>query len=165
MKKRKKLVAIFLSMVFIMQAITVNAESGYASKSMNGNHSYTQYSCELFCLQVRWKAFWGAHGTSSTAWQGAKPFVADSIVHKDVLSCTGFGSINIGAGGSPSGGSVSASVSVSGHTVTYTYSVNNQWRINVDFYYRHSGMYAAWNVSMHTEAVVQLGSSFYSWRN
>lgn len=156
----KQITAAIMSFACLMfMAVPAQAASGYAKKSMKSSTSYTQYSCSFWGQSNFWDVWWGADGTSKTVWCGSKPYNADSITHKDVLSCTGIGSMSIGA--SPSG--PNAGASISGCTATYTYSVSNNWRINVNFNYKHTGLLAAWNYSMNTKAVVQFGSSFYSW--
>ncbi len=87
------------------------------------------------------------------------PFYADSIVHRDILSCTGIGTMGIGI--SPSG--PNASASISGHTATYSYSLNDAWYLDVNYGYKHTGLLACWNLSMRTNATVQIGSTFYTW--
>lgn len=158
----KRVVAVALScMVVLSMAITASASSGYARNSMKGSYAYTKYNCTFWTQSNFWDVSWGAKGTSRTAWVGLSPYNADSITHKDILSCSGIGSMGIGA--SPSG--PNASASLSGHSATYTYVVSNDWFINIDFNYKHTGLLAVWNCSMRTAATVQFGSNFYSFGN
>lgn len=91
-------------------------------------------------------------------WYGTNPYNADSITHCDILSCTGIGSMSIG--GSKSGPNFSASVS--GHTATWTYSVQNNWRVYSEYNYYTTGLLSGWSQKMRTQATVQFGSSFYT---
>lgn len=156
----KQLTAGLMAAVCVVgMSVPAQAASGYAKKTMNSSYSYTKYNCSFWGQSNFWDVWWGADGTSSTYWMGSNPVNADSITHKDVLSCTGVGSMSIGASAS----GPNASTSLSGHTATYSYTVSNKWYINVNYNYKHTGLLAAWNYSMDTKATVQLGSSFYSW--
>lgn len=159
----RRIVAALVVMVFLVSVVTIKASaaSGYAKKDMKNSYSYTQYRCSFWSQSNFWDVWWGANGTSNTAWLGSTPYNADNITHKDILSCTGIGSMSIGA--SPSGPNTSASIS--GSSATYSYSLSNTWRIDVNFTYKHTGLLAAWNYSMRTVATVQFGSTFYSWGN
>jgi len=157
----KKIISVFIVLVLVIAVLTVpvNAASGYAKKNMKSSYSTTEYSCSFWGQSNFWDVWWGAKGTSGTSWLGSSPYNADSITHKDILSCSGLGSMSIGI--SPSG--PNASSSMSGHSATYTYSIKNNWKINVNYNYKHTGLLAAWNYSMRTASTVQFGSSFYSW--
>lgn len=158
----KKVVAVALScMVVLSMAITASASSGYAKKTIKNSYAYTQYSCTFWSQSNFWDVWWGAKGNSRTAWLGSNPYNCDSITHKDILSCSGIGSMGVGA--SPSG--PNASASLSGHSVTYTYQVSNKWCIDINFNYKHTGLLAAWNYSMRTSATIQFGSTFYVFGN
>ena len=164
MRFLKKVTAgIMVAICVVSMSIPVHAASGYAKKNMKSSYSYTQYNCTFWGQSNFWDVWWGADGTSKTVWIGSNPFNADSITHKDILSCTGIGSMDIGADISSGGAGIGVSSSVSGHKATYTYSVSNKWNINVDFNYKHTGLLAAWNFDMDTKSVVQFGSSFYTW--
>ncbi|NCU26075.1 hypothetical protein EOM86_05055 [Candidatus Nomurabacteria bacterium] len=161
--RKRKLPVILLVVTLVVGALSVqiSALSGYASRNMNNSYSYTKFTCTFWVQNNFWDTWWGADGTSRTAWLGSSPVNADSIVHRDILSCTGIGSMGIGI--SPSG--PNASVSLSGHTATYSYSLDNDWRINTYYGYKHTGLLAFWNASMRTSATVRFGSNFYTWGN
>lgn len=163
LRNYKKTVASLVLIIILVAAFAVpaSAASGYARKDMKGSYSYTDYNCSFWFQSNFWDVWWGANGTSTTKWMGSTPFNADSITHRDILSCTGIGSMSIGA--SPSG--PNASAAISGTSATYTYSVSNDWRIAINYNYKHTGLLGAWNFGMRTSATVQFGSSFYSWGN
>lgn len=158
---KRKIVSLIVTLVLAITSfsVSVSANSGYARKDMKSSYSTTQYECSFWGQSNFWDVWWGADGESKTSWFGKTPYYADSISHKDILSCTGTGSMSIGA--SPSG--PNASGSISGTTATYSYSVSDDWKVFIDFNYKHTGLLAAWNYKMRTQATVQFGSSFYTW--
>lgn len=157
-KSKISVTLLVIILIISTLAIPVNAASGYASKDMQNSYSYTQYNCSFWSQSHFWDVSFGADGTSATKWLGVSPFNADSITHKDILYCSGAGSLSIGA--SPSG--PNASVSISGTTATYTYSVSNEWQININYNYQHR-IFMLFSGGMNTFATVQLGTAFYSW--
>jgi hypothetical protein len=162
-RKTNRLLAILVAITLVISvfAAPISALSGYASKNMMGSYSYTKYNCSFWFQNNFWDGWWGVDGTSRTAWLGLSPLNADSIVHRDILSCTGIGSMGIGL--SPGGPNLSTSIS--GHTATFSYTVEDTWYINTNYGYIITGMLAAWNHSVRTSATVQFGSTFYTWSN
>ncbi|MDR2267409.1 MAG: hypothetical protein LBE09_07520 [Christensenellaceae bacterium] len=132
--------------------------SGYRRKDMQKSYSYTQYNSNIWTKSNFWDVEVHYDGTARTAWLGAVPFNADSIVHRDILTCSGIDSMSVGVSGS----GPNASVSVSGHSATYTYSIQNYWNISTDYNYYTRGLLAVWNLGQRAEASVQLGYSFYT---
>lgn len=153
-------IVLMIAICSLSSVLSASAAEGYARKAMKDAYSSTWYDCSFWAKSNFWDVWWGANGTSTTCWMGTSPYNADSIVHQDVLTCSGIGSMDISADTSKT---VGVSCSVSGHTATYTYSVSNDWRIDVDFSYKHTGLLGVWNMSMDTKATIQFGSSFYSW--
>lgn len=160
MKKiSKKIIAMLLCTSMLFSGIVcVNAASDSAKKKMKGSSSKTSYSCSMYWKNNLWDTELHADGTAKTIWSGANPYNADSIVHSNILSCTGVGSMSIG--GSKTGPNMSASVS--GHTATWTYTVQNTWKVDTTYNYYTKGLIAGWGQKMNTEATIQFGSSFYT---
>lgn len=158
--KIEKLASLLFVCAFITVIIgtDVSARSDSAKKKMKNSYSKTSYNCLMWWKNNVWDTELHAKGTSRTFWYGAKPLKADSIVHSNILSCTGIGSMSIG--GSKSGPSMAASVS--GHTATWTYTCKNTYKVDTSFNYYTRGLLAGWNQKMNTEATIQFGSKFYT---
>lgn len=137
---------------------TSGSASGYNDIAMCGSSSRTSYSCTFWGSGASSPAYWGCDGTSKTFWYGINPYNLTSITHRDIVCCSGIGTLSVGL--SPSG--PSATSAVSGHSVTYTYKVENAYYINVDMHYVHYGMVVAWGPYMYTHATLQDGSNFYN---
>lgn len=152
------IIALGMLVCAVLPKVTAASKSGYASFNMNGSYSRTMFSSDVWGKSNFWDVEVHYDGSSSTAWLGSTPYNADSITHRDILQVTGIGSMSVG--GSKSGPNIS--VSLSGHTATYSYSLQNQWYLDVVYNYELNGLLAAWNYRQRAEATVQLGNTFYS---
>lgn len=160
MKVKKRLASVLAAAVMAANfAVPAHAESDSETKSMKNSSAKVSYNSTYWGQSNFWDVWWGANGNSKTVWYGANPYNADSIIHQNILSCSGIGSMSVGI--SPSG--PNASVSISGHSATYSYSVSNNWRLEVNYNYKHTGLLAAWNYSTRAAATIQFGTQFYSW--
>ncbi len=158
-RRIKKVFALWIVLCLLAgSGAKADAATGYATKSMKGSNTYTQFNCSLYRVNNFWDVEVHADGTSQTLWCGSTPFYADSITHNNILSCTGIGSMSVG--GNKSGANFSASVS--GHSATWSYSLKNVYHITVDYKYYTKGLLGAWNMKMRTEATIQFGSNFYT---
>ena len=156
---KKKITALLLSVILTMTcSMTALADSGYRKYTIKSSYGTTEFNCSMWWENNFWDTELHASGSASTVWAGTNPFNADSIVHSDILDCTGVGSMSVGI--SKSGPSVSTSVS--GHTATFSYTAQNTFKINVDYDYYTTGLLAGWSQNMRTAATIQLGSNFYS---
>lgn len=153
---RKVLVIlVVMSLMISIWGVQVGATSGYANKTMMSSYSTSRYNYSYWGETGILYVTWGYDGTSGTVWYGANPYNADSIKHKDISTCTGIGSITISSGG--------GSASIVGKTVTFTYNVSNNWRLNVNYNYEFTGLLIALNCKLRTNSTVQFGSTFYVW--
>ena len=110
--------------------------------------------------------FWGGinekiTGKSSTLWLGSSPFNADTIVITNEVSCEKIlGSFSV-TGGESTGAGVG--ISSDSTSKAYTYSISNDWKLDVNFSYiaRVSGLWLIADIYFETSSTTQLGSSFY----
>lgn len=96
------------------------------------------------------------NGESSTAWLGGNPFNADTVWLTDAITVRGLNlSVSIGGGGwSVTGSSVDK-------TITWTGSVNNNWRIRHEYHgitFHGTGVWVGHNASGR----FKFGSSYYT---
>ena len=140
-------------------------------KKVGNSYIYTQFRGTVSATKGAAFLWWGDDdsiewkGNASTAWLGTVPsYNADSISHTNVIWVNGSGkpsySAGISAGTSGVDGSIGVSSNSDGVKSEYSYSLSNQWKVNVD--YSYSGNIWSWSyVGQKTTGTVLLGNTFY----
>ena len=149
-------------------AFSAFARTGYyaGSSKLNSGKMKTNFSLNwsdntnnylhLGAVKTTWT------GTSSTKWLGLNPHNADSIVHHNIIRCDKIGGNFSGTVSEKP--SIGFSLNSDSTSIDYTYSVENAWKVEVDFTYstKVGGLYYHQSQSFKSTATVKLGTSFYT---